>query len=118
MKIDRGGRQHGRTTRAAPRSTWPRWRAPGTACVLLYLAWSATALAASVPLAAHVEARVVGWWLRRCVPGALAAVAAGAFVAALGQAAVPGSPALDVIGFAGVLTAAGALVLLARSRER
>jgi hypothetical protein len=80
----------------------------------VYLVHVAVACAASVPLVAHVSGPVIRAWLRHCVPGVVATVLAGALVAAVGRP--HGSSALDVVGLLAAVTAAGAIVLLARLR--
>jgi hypothetical protein len=80
----------------------------------VYLVHVAVALAASVPLAAHVPVPVVRAWLRHCVPGVVATALVGALVAAVGRP--HGSSALDVIGLLAAVTAAAAIVALTRLR--
>jgi hypothetical protein len=81
----------------------------------LYLLHSATALAASVPVRAHVSADVVRTWATRCLPGIGSAVVAGAAVAVIGQA--PGSTVLDVVGLGVALCTVGGLAWLTRPRR-
>jgi hypothetical protein len=79
---------------------------------LLYVHHLAASFAAAVPATALLDRRLAAHWSVPLLAG-LAALAAAA-VAAYGTHELPLSPVLQIAGLAGVLTAAGLLVLLTR----
>lgn len=80
--------------------------------VVLYLAHSATALAASVPIGARVQLAVITQWGRRCAVPVAGAAIAGLAVALIGR--LSASLVLDVVGLIGVVGALAALVWIGR----
>ena len=82
----------------------------------VYLVHQATALAASVPIAADVTRAVVRGWVRRCLPAVAATALAGLLVTVIGHPG--GSPALDIAGLAAAVVVVGLLVRASRNLGR